>query len=341
MANSTVFCTSSLDPQTRFEAWRESVGVIYEVGLDPGRSHPRFQARVESVMIDDIVLNRCTSHTQSFARPAAKCARDGIDHYMLQVFLKGSVSVRRGRRKTVTAGGGCVVALDLAETLDSVNTGFDLLNLFIPRRRLAGRLLRPDSQHAATADASTGAGKLLGDYIVSLYRTGANLGPEEEAVAAGVVLDLAAAVFNAKPGVGAASMPESCHALVLRARAVIARGLQDRNLGPDMLARQLNVSRARLYRAFNDIAGIHETIREMRLRRCFAELVSPRHAHLPIAEIADRWGFGDPAHFSRAFRTRFGVTPSDVRNTPAPQGNRMSHTSGLDRSYETWIEAIG
>jgi len=32
-----------------------------------------------------------------------------------------------------------------------------------------------------------------------------------------------------------------------------------------------------------------------------------------VTEIAFRWGFKDSAHFSRAFKREFGISPSEVR----------------------------
>jgi AraC-like DNA-binding protein len=55
------------------------------------------------------------------------------------------------------------------------------------------------------------------------------------------------------------------------------------------------------------------TIRTRRLERCREDLSDPALAHRSIMEIAEHWGFGDPAHFSRAFRKQFGMTPSEVR----------------------------
>jgi len=36
-------------------------------------------------------------------------------------------------------------------------------------------------------------------------------------------------------------------------------------------------------------------------------------ADRPVAAIAARWGFVDAAHFSRAFKTAFGISPSEYR----------------------------
>jgi len=54
-------------------------------------------------------------------------------------------------------------------------------------------------------------------------------------------------------------------------------------------------------------------LRERRLQRTSAELSNPDEAHHSISEIAYRNGFSDSAHFSRAFRHRFGLSPREFR----------------------------
>jgi AraC-like DNA-binding protein len=37
-----------------------------------------------------------------------------------------------------------------------------------------------------------------------------------------------------------------------------------------------------------------------------------------LAEIAARWGFRSAAHFTRAFRARYGLTPAEHRRAARP-----------------------
>ena len=51
-----------------------------------------------------------------------------------------------------------------------------------------------------------------------------------------------------------------------------------------------------------------------RLDRSLADLMAA-HRSQRIADIAHRWGFRSEAAFSRAFRSAFGMTPSNARDT--------------------------
>jgi AraC-like DNA-binding protein len=52
---------------------------------------------------------------------------------------------------------------------------------------------------------------------------------------------------------------------------------------------------------------------DQRLARAHRMLSNPRLAVRAISAIAYEAGFGDLSHFNRAFRRRYGETPSDVR----------------------------
>ena len=58
-------------------------------------------------------------------------------------------------------------------------------------------------------------------------------------------------------------------------------------------------------------------LRTRRLERCRLDLTSPMFASLSISEICFRWGFNGSAHFSRAFKDRYGVSPRDYRKAQA------------------------
>lgn len=105
------------------------------------------------------------------------------------------------------------------------------------------------------------------------------------------------------------------HALFHTALRHISTQLADPLLDAERVAQALGISRATLYRAFAaEAVGVAEAIREMRLDRA-RNLLERAPPHLGIAEIAQHCGLYDTPNFSRMFRRRFGLAPSDVRKT--------------------------
>ncbi|MEE4422422.1 helix-turn-helix transcriptional regulator [Streptomyces bugieae] len=65
-------------------------------------------------------------------------------------------------------------------------------------------------------------------------------------------------------------------------------------------------------------------IRHRRLEHCRLDLTNPRLHAQAVQAIAARWGFTDPAHFSRLFRATYGMPPRDHRNlVPEACANRQ------------------
>ncbi|WP_159935336.1 transcriptional regulator FeaR [Pseudomonas sp. S35] len=98
------------------------------------------------------------------------------------------------------------------------------------------------------------------------------------------------------------------------ATRLVEASLQDAELGPDYLARQLNVSVRQLYRLFEQRhESISRYIQQRRLERVAQDLRCHELRHESITQIAFKWGFVDAAHFSRAFKRHFQHGPRDFR----------------------------
>jgi AraC-like DNA-binding protein len=99
-----------------------------------------------------------------------------------------------------------------------------------------------------------------------------------------------------------------------RIREYVAQHLHDPELSLDSIARDLNASTRSLHRALSEIDGsLHNLIWHARLERCREDLRNPEKSQQSIATIAQAWGFKNPTHFSRAFRTRYGMSARETR----------------------------
>lgn len=110
----------------------------------------------------------------------------------------------------------------------------------------------------------------------------------------------------------------------------IRRHLDCAELGVDRVCRDLGLSRATLYRAFGE-GGVERFIRDERLERCLGDILAAVPRRGVIRQVAERWSFHDPANFGRAFRMRFGFSPSDILGETAPRTRaaRLVHPVAL------------
>ena len=117
-------------------------------------------------------------------------------------------------------------------------------------------------------------------------------------------------------------------AILHRLCQTIERRLDDPDLTPARVAEAEGISERYLQKLFEGSgSSFTHYVRERRLQRASAELSNPAEAHHSISEIAYRNGFNDSAHFSRAFRHRFGLSPREFRQ----QELERASASAVDR----------
>ncbi len=99
-----------------------------------------------------------------------------------------------------------------------------------------------------------------------------------------------------------------------RVHAVAQRYLHEPGLNVESVARLAGVSVRRVHALYADSSSsLMRWIWNERLDRCHRALADANLAHRSVSEIAFEHGFNSAAHFSRAFRARFGMTPRQHR----------------------------
>ena len=105
-----------------------------------------------------------------------------------------------------------------------------------------------------------------------------------------------------------------------RAKEYIELNLRDLELGPNQVARCLNISIRTLHRAFErESLSVAGWIRWRRLEHCRSELADRAFDHESVSVIGARWGFWDAAHFSKLFKAQYLASPRTYRALSARQ----------------------
>ena len=123
----------------------------------------------------------------------------------------------------------------------------------------------------------------------------------------------------------------------------ISAHLDSPALHAEALCAQFRISRSQLYRLFEPLGGVAHYIQEQRVTRACAELCNPAHDHRRIYEIAFALGFSSEAHFSRVFRSTFGLSPSDVRGRAQAtrvDASRPEPADIANGGYEEWVRQL-
>ena len=185
---------------------------------------------------------------------------------------------------------------------------------------------------------------MLQAQLLNLANMAPRLNNALRAAALDATVELAASVLRCELGTRIED-EENNIGLYAAAKLLIERHLASHQLNPELIARQLRCSRAHLYRVFAAKGeSVANYVRELRLQRAHDLLAHGNASKDPIGDIAYRCGFEDPVHFTRLFRQRFGLTPSELRSSVASSSletGTRGRPTGLLRSgaLRSWIDA--
>lgn len=183
--------------------------------------------------------------------------------------------------------------------------------LIIPLNRMMAASPRLTTNNDLPSLQNARSTHFLVRYIDLIAAELPSLDPAAAAAAADAALELLRA--SVEPGIPT-SRAAKRQVMRTQIRRYVRSHLQDPLLDPSTVASAHTMSVRVLHALFEDsgesVAGL---IRRERLARCWDDLERPTGGG--VTEISFRWGFKDSAHFSRAFKREFGISPSEVRRS--------------------------
>ncbi len=184
----------------------------------------------------------------------------------------------------------------------------------LPRRLLSVPEADLRRMTAEAVRGDEGIGRLVSPFLDRLAAQNESYGEDSATrLAAGVVCLLETLVAE-RSGTEGYSQREGQSSLLLQIRAFTNEHLREPGLSPEDIARAHHISVRYLHKLFqHEGTTVHRWIQQRRIEEAKRELGRQGRAAVTIASVAHRWGFADPAHFSRSFRAATGMTPREWR----------------------------
>jgi AraC-like DNA-binding protein len=322
-----VFSTAEVSPGERLAALREVVSEEFlrlrVDALPDGGDPASVRGSVSTRELDTLRVARFSGTPVAAVRTPDHIDASPGDDYLLALHTKGVARVRQaGRDLTLRPGDMALLdsALPYAIELRGEDE-FGHIAYRVPRAQLDVRADGLERALAVRVTRESDAGALAAPYL----RTLASSAWSTPAAAAGAWvetgLDLLAGALIDAAGLDRPRSRRAEALIQLKRHARLHLG--EPHLSPRVVAEANYVSVRQLHRLFDrEDETFAAWVRGERLLRCRRDLADPRLRELSIAEIARRWGFRSPAHFTRAFSARFGVPPSEHRavNALSEQG---------------------
>ncbi len=270
------------------------------------REMPLAKLELFDIHIDPIAIHRRSEDI----------ARDSNVDYLLATQLEGTVLISQGDSE-FTQHPGDLSIMYAGQPYSIVHTQKSRrLILHIPQDIYRERILShlQDRDFRSRLLPAGGLVTVLHSILEALAVEAEKLHTKDQYTVAESLLELTAAVLRSEADQEYEIQHARQSALFRRILEFMESNYTDCELTPEKVAAANGISVRYLHSLFNQ-AGItvSKWIWERRLKACREDLLDPNMAHMRVSQIAFQRGFNDPAHFSRAFKSRFDISPSKLR----------------------------
>ncbi|MET8770272.1 helix-turn-helix domain-containing protein [Streptomyces sp. NPDC004658] len=307
-----IVSTAELSTADRVERWHEAVtNTFIPLGVDLLEEEPS-PGDIVSDRLGVLRISRVEAGPQTVTRSSRLISGEDQEFVILTLQERGTAMKEQDGRQCVVRPGEFSLSDSSRAFRKTLNERFAFTSFHFPREVLS---VRPEDLRSLTATTFTGAegsSAVLAQYVAGLARVAADLDDAVGRQLAVTALDLLALLIDEHLGRLPRPPSTTAAATVVRVKDHIMRNLGDPDLSPRTIAAVHFVSVRYLHKLFEQegttVAG---WIRAQRLERCRRDLLRPRALETGVAVIARRWGFVSAAHFSRAFRDAYGMTPRE------------------------------
>ncbi len=330
MTESFDFSTSRFSPAERYDRFRD----LYAYGADTQSIGPAFSADVKGWRLERLILFDRQLTGVGGERLAPRVRRDQFDHFTLQLNRRGEFH-GEGADGFRAVRPGELLLMDMSRPMRTRMPDTHIVTVSVARELVEAAADSTDRLHGRVLPTTTSG--LLGDFLVSLTQRAPTLSTPAMTSAAQVLVELLRIALGSEQS---AAEPARAQLDVIRfenARRFIEAHLEREDLGPETVAAATNLSRATLYRMFEESGGVAKYIQARRLLKLRNALGDPGETRTFVA-LAHMLGFASESHASRAFHTLFGVRPTDFRHTTRQlaESNFGEEASTMKRKFVSW-----
>lgn len=290
-----------------FGVWHDMTRPVFELGL----IQPLQDYHIESewFVVDGLMFTRVNFGASTYRRSERHIRSSDQDYFHLHMPIIGT---ERGQvhSRPLLVGPDRITLQDWSWPYYTITEPTAKFGLLIPR----GRIERRDWIHERCPIISWQRNSLSGAALAFAWQTlWSSLESGETEIVTQLVPQFVRLVNRLVDRQWRQSSSESNRDILLPVMtAFLDDRLDQEQLGPRDLVEAFGCSRATVHRSFNRFGGVRNYVRNQRLARCFEEMALEPQPGRFIYEVAERWGFRNSAHFSRAFQKRFGLSARQI-----------------------------
>lgn len=270
------------------------------------RELPFAKLELFDICIDPIEIHRRTKDIE----------RDANDDFLLATQIEGTVLIKQGDAEFTHHPGG-ISLMSAGEPYTVVHTQQSRrLILHIPNATYKERILacQTERQFRPRLVPAGGLVTIVCGMLECLASEADKLILSEQYTLAESLMELTASILRSKTDHDYERQHAQQSALFRRTLEYMEVNFMDSELTPEKIAKANGISMRYLHSLFHQAGiSVSKWLWERRLKATRQDLLDPNMSHKRVSEIAFHRGFNDPAHFSRAFKSRFDISPTGIR----------------------------
>lgn len=309
----TTITTAMTSPQDRSGYWHDAIASAY-FPLDLRFRNPAsFSGDLSIWQLGSVSLSRLTSGALQYRRLPQHFKAEREEHFLVTVPARSEVYFSQCGKDVRCNPGGFILERSHEPYEFSHDEAADLWVMKVEAKMLGGRIRQPDRFCSLQFNAAEGAGGLFTDMLHLIPARFDAMSEEVHATIGQQLIDLLVLALKADERTLTTGNSTVREAHLTRIESFIRKNLGDCELDPESIARGCGISTRYLHELFRDTnQTLGSWIRDQRLEAC-RESLRDQANRQSVAEIAYRWGFGDQAQFSRAFKAQYGIPPKEFR----------------------------
>jgi AraC family transcriptional regulator, positive regulator of tynA and feaB len=308
--------TRDLPARDKFGYWNDVIcRTVVDLDCRP-LAQPDFEASIGGFEAPGLGVYDIHTQPHLVYREAAEIARLDNDALVINYVTAGTLYSEQDGRSVFLKPGDAAISDAARPYFLRFDEPLGCVSVKIYKSDLG---LRQGSLAHATATSLLGGSSLqplVFGYMSELLRRMDGLEPAAALCATGVFKELLTASLKQVVAPDEQPLSEYRSVSLLRVKQFVEQHLCDPDLDAQTVSRGVALSTRYINKLFEaEQTSLGRFIWRRRLERCAQKLGNPLLARQSVSTIALDCGFNDLSHFSRAFRTRFGESPRQYRET--------------------------
>lgn len=313
--------TDGVAPTDRLDHWHDVVCTRFG-SLDTRRTSDTehdFEAALVGTRLGDLQISRVSGSGHEVHRTPGEIRRSPSDDFHIEIPLRGTALLSQDGREATLRPGDFALCSNARPYTYGFRSSFEELVIQVPRDTMIAVEPRIDRLTAVRSGNDVRLGAAVSALLHRLADIDTWYASPMAARFGASLVELVGTALSDQLGPTERTPARSRY--LADARAYLLEHLGDPELCPAAAAQAAGISLRYLHALFHaDGTTLSRWVTERRLERACRALADADQAQRSVTEIAFSVGFGSSAHFARAFKAAYGLSPRSYRQASLPTG---------------------